>query len=159
VGVAGFIIALVIMVKSDLCIGERAMVARFIGAGDVATANHVAGQGYIISAAYSAVVAAIGILFTERIFSLFGLEAKAVAEGVAYTRIVLVGWVTEAFWIESFSVMQASGDSVTPMKIGIIFRILHVALCPFLIFGWWIFPHMGVGGAAMTNVISPSKIS
>jgi putative MATE family efflux protein len=29
-----------------------------------------------------------------------------------------------------------------------------MALCPFLIFGWWIFPYMGVKGAAMTNVIS-----
>jgi len=31
-----------------------------------------------------------------------------------------------------------------------------VALCPFLIFGWWIFPRLGVSGAALTNVVSQS---
>jgi putative MATE family efflux protein len=40
------------------------------------------------------------------------------------------------------------------MKISILFRLLHVALCPFLVFGWWIFPKMGVSGAALTGVIS-----
>jgi putative MATE family efflux protein len=31
-----------------------------------------------------------------------------------------------------------------------------VSLCPFLVFGWWIFPALGVSGAAITNVISQS---
>jgi putative MATE family efflux protein len=52
------------------------------------------------------------------------------------------------------STMQATGDTMNPMRISIVYRILHVALCPFLVFGWWIFPKMGVSGAAMTGVIS-----
>ena len=54
------------------------------------------------------------------------------------------------------SIMQASGDTVSPMKLTLAFRIIHVILCPFLIFGWWIFPEMGVSGAALTNVIAQS---
>ena len=45
---------------------------------------------------------------------------------------------------------------MTPMKIAVLFRVLHVALCPALVFGWWIFPRLGVSGAALTNVISQS---
>ncbi|MBD3649558.1 MAG: hypothetical protein HUJ31_19360, partial [Pseudomonadales bacterium] len=30
----------------------------------------------------------------------------------------------------------------------------HVSLCPFIVFGWWIFPELGVSGAALTNVFS-----
>ena len=90
------------------------MVARSIGAGDLAAANHIAGQALVISAAYGVLITVIGILFSEPISGLFGLEADAVAEGVVYLHIVLAGWITEAFWITSFSVMQASGDSVTP---------------------------------------------
>jgi len=52
--------------------------------------------------------------------------------------------------------MQASGDAMTPMKISIQVRLFHVVLCPFLIFGWWIFPRLGVSGAAITNVVSQS---
>jgi putative MATE family efflux protein len=54
------------------------------------------------------------------------------------------------------SIMQASGDTVSPMKVTLAFRIIHVILCPFLIFGLWIFPEMGVSGAAWTNVIAQS---
>jgi putative MATE family efflux protein len=43
---------------------------------------------------------------------------------------------------------------MTPMKIGIVFRALHIALCPFMVFGWWIFPRLGVSGAAATNLIA-----
>jgi putative MATE family efflux protein len=52
------------------------------------------------------------------------------------------------------SSMQASGDTVNPMRIAIIFRIIHLALCPALVFGLWIFPEMGVAGASWTNVIT-----
>lgn len=154
VGVGGFIVMLVIMVKSGLGAGERAMVARFIGAGDVAMANRIAGQALVIGAAYGVIVAAIGILFTEPIFSLYGLEADAIAEGVVYLRIVLAGWVTEAFWITSFSIMQASGDSLTPLKIAVVIRVVNAIICPFLVLGWWVFPRLGVSGAAITYIIA-----
>jgi Na+-driven multidrug efflux pump len=52
--------------------------------------------------------------------------------------------------------MQASGDAVTPMVTATIYRLVHVTLSPFLIFGLWIFPEMGVRGAALTNVVSQS---
>ncbi|MFC1901888.1 MATE family efflux transporter [Chloroflexota bacterium] len=154
VGVGGFIVVLVVTVKSGLSLGERAMVARFIGAGDVDTANRIAGQALVISVGYGVIVAAIGILFTEPIFSLYGLEADAIAEGVVYLRIVLAGWVTEAFWITSFSVMQASGDSVTPLKIAVVIRVVNAIICPFLVLGWWVFPRLGVSGAAITYIIA-----
>jgi Na+-driven multidrug efflux pump len=50
VEVGGFVVALVMMVKSGLSMGERAMVARYIGAGEDATANHIASQALIIAA-------------------------------------------------------------------------------------------------------------
>ena len=69
-------------------------------------------------------------------------------------RIQLVGMVTLSFQMMTQSIMQASGDSVTPMKISIGSRLFHIALSPFLIFGWWLFPRMGVSGAALTSIFS-----
>jgi putative MATE family efflux protein len=154
VGVGGFVVALAMTVKSGLSMGERAMVARYIGAGEDATANHIASQSLIIAAVYGAVIALISILFTGQIFALFNLEAAAVREGVAYLRIVLAGWWTEAFWITSFSLMQASGDTVTPMKVAIFIRFVNAVTCPFLVLGWWIFPSLGVKGAAIAYILT-----
>ena len=41
---------------------------------------------------------------------------------------------------------------MTPMKISIFTRCLHLALSPMLIFGWWVFPDLGVRGAALSNI-------
>ena len=152
VGIAGFIVVLVITIKAGISAGERALVARLIGAGDIAGANRVVGQAFVISAAYGALVAVVGILFSTQIFSLFNLEADALAEGAAYLRIVLTFWVTEAFWITSFSVMQASGDAITPMIIAVVIRVVNAVIYPILILGWWIFPRLGVSGAAIAYI-------
>ena len=101
-------------------------------------------------------MAVIGMLFAEQILILFGLEADVVTEGAAYLRILFVGAVAMSFRVVVEAIMQASGDTITPMKITIGYRLFHIALAPFLIFGWWIFPRMGVSGAAVTNILSQS---
>ena len=154
VGISGMAITMVNSLMMGLFTGVRAMIARFFGAGDIDGANHVAQQAFVIGAAFSFFMALIGIFLAEPILSVFGVEADVVAEGAAYMRIQLTGIVTMSLFMMAQSTMQASGDTVTPMKIAVLFRIFHVILCPLLIFGTWIFPEMGVSGAAVTNVIS-----
>ncbi|HEY91209.1 MAG TPA: MATE family efflux transporter [Dehalococcoidia bacterium] len=156
VGVAGIATQLVIGAIMGLIMGMRALIARFVGSGDVRGANHVAQQALVISGGFAILMAAVGVFLTEEILGLFGLEADVVAAGSAYLRIMFIGTAAISFRIMAEGTMQASGDTVTPMSISVIFRLFHVTLCPFLVFGWWIFPEMGVKGAAMTNVISQS---
>jgi putative MATE family efflux protein len=52
--------------------------------------------------------------------------------------------------------IQSSGDTITPMLIEGAMRTIHIALCPFLVLGLWVFPHLGVRGAALANVIGQS---
>jgi putative MATE family efflux protein len=59
-----------------------------------------------------------------------------------------------SFGMLAEGIMQASGDSMTPMRISVFSRLFHITLCPFLIFGLWIFPHLGISGAAITSVVS-----
>jgi putative MATE family efflux protein len=156
VGVAGMIIMLVMMGRMGINMGTRALITRFVGAGDEKQANHVAQQAFVISGTYSVVMAAAGIFFAEPILSLFGIGADVIAEGTAYMRIMFIGSAAMSFRLMADGIMQASGDTMTPMKIAFLFRFSHIALCPFLIFGWWIFPRLGVSGAAITNVFSQS---
>jgi putative MATE family efflux protein len=156
VGISGMAVMVINSLRMGLSTGTRAMIARFVGAGDFEGANHVAQQAFIISAAFSTFMAVIGLFLAEPILLVFGVEADVVAEGAAYMRIMFVGSIAMSFRMMSEAVMQASGDTVTPMRITVSFRILHIAICPFLVFGWWIFPQMGVSGAAMTNVVSQS---
>jgi putative MATE family efflux protein len=154
VGVATIIVMLVNSLIMGLFTGLRALVARFVGAGEMARANHAAQQGLVIGAALSLIVAIIGNFLAEPILELWKLQPDVVAAGAAYMRISLVGIFTMSFGMMAQNTMQASGDTRTPMVITIGARLFHIVLCPFLIFGLWIFPEMGVRGAAMASVIS-----
>ena len=156
VGVAGIAVGLLMSSVFGLAMGMRAMVARFIGARDLKGANHVAIQAFVVSTAFAVVVATVGFFFAESVMRLFPLEEEVILEGAGYLRIMFLGAVVMAFRMMGEAAMQSAGDTVTPMWISVLFRVLHVALCPFLVFGWWVFPHLGVNGAALTNVISQS---
>jgi putative MATE family efflux protein len=154
VGVAGMIVMLVNALLMGLSTSLRAMIARSIGANDYQNAARATRQAMVIGVAFSLVTAMIGAFLAEQIMVLIGAEADVVSQGAAYLRISFVGMVTMSLRLMSDATMQASGDSITPMRITILYRALHVSLCPFLVFGWWIFPRFGVSGAALTQVIS-----
>jgi putative MATE family efflux protein len=156
VGISGMAVMVVNALQMGLFTGLRAMIARFVGAGNTRGANHVSQQAFVIGIALSVLLAVVGIFLAEQILTVFGVEADVVAEGAAYMRIQLAGSVTMSLALIAQSIMQASGDTVNPMRIAVFFRLFHVVICPFLVFGWWIFPQLGVSGAALTNVISQS---
>jgi putative MATE family efflux protein len=156
VGVAGLVVQLVNALVMGLFTGLRSMIARNIGSGDKPGAVHVAQQAFALAAIYSVVLALIGIAFAEPMLNILGLSPGVIALGAPYLRIQFVSMAAMTFRMLSDGTMQASGDTMTPMKIAVVFRVIHLALCPFLVFGWGTFPALGVNGAAYTGVISQS---
>ncbi len=154
VGVSSMVFQFMSVARMGLQTGTRAIVSRAIGAEDEKEANHVAQQYFVINVVFSVLMAVIGIFLSRQILLLLRLDAEVLAEGTAYLRIQLIGMVTMSFQMMGQSLMQASGDAQTPMKIAIGSRLLHAVLAPFFIFGWWLFPNMGVSGAALTGVLS-----
>ncbi len=156
VGVATLLVSLMDAFKMGLDQGTRAMIARFIGAGDTRGANHAALQGYIVTIGFAAIVGTLGAILAGPILRMMGLAPDVVAQGAPYLRIQFIGILTMGLVRQNEGTMQFSGDPINPMKIAIIYRIFHVALCPFLVFGWWIFPRLETSGAAYTGLISAS---
>lgn len=134
--------------------GARALISRFIGSGDEKGAVHASIQAYLVGLFFSIFMIPIGIYLAEPVMNLFGVEKDVVEAGTVYLQILVTGSATQVLWMMTECIMQSSGDSQSPMRIAVFFRGLHLILCPTLIFGWWIFPEMGVAGAALTNVIS-----
>jgi putative MATE family efflux protein len=154
VGVSGVAVQLAQGAMMGLTTGMRALISRAIGAKDMETAHRVAQHAVVVSAGYSLFMALIGTFFSEAIISLVGPSDEVHKLASVYLRIQFIGGATMSFRMMMDSIMQASGDAMNPMRLAVIFRLFHIALCPFLIFGWWIFPELGVSGAAYTSVIS-----
>jgi putative MATE family efflux protein len=156
VSVAYLLVQLLDAFKLGLDMGTRAMIARFVGAGDTRGANHVALQGYVITIGFAAVVGTLGAIFAGPILKLMGLAPEAVAQGAPYLRIQFIGILTMGLIWQNQGTMQYSGDTINPMKIAVVYRVFHIVLCPFLVFGWGIFPRLGTAGAAVTGILSAS---
>ena len=60
VGIAGMAVMLVNSAMMGLNMGLRAMIARFVGEGDMEGANHAARQAFIISAGFGSLMALMG---------------------------------------------------------------------------------------------------
>lgn len=154
VGVAGMLVMLLDSLKMGLDMGTRALIARAIGAGDTRKANHAALQGYVVTIGFAAIVGATGAIFSEQILRMMGLGPDVVAQGAPYLRIEFIGILTMGLVRQNEGTMISSGDTIGPMKVAIIYRLFHIVLCPFLVFGWWIFPRLETSGAAFTGIIS-----
>jgi putative MATE family efflux protein len=152
--VAGMLVSLLDSLKMGLDMGTRAMIARYMGAGDRRMANTVALQGYMVTIGFAATVGVLGVIFSSSILKVMGLAPEVVAQGAPYLRIQFIGILTMGLVRQNEGTMQSSGDTVGPMRVAIAYRLFHIALCPFLVFGWWIFPRLGVSGAACTGIIS-----
>ena len=156
VGMAGIMVQLLDALKMGLDMGTRAVIARMIGAGDNERANQAALQGYVITVGFAAVVGTLGAIFAGHILRLIGLGPDAVAQGTPYLRIQFIGILTMGLVRQNEGTMVSSGDTIHPMVVSVGYRLFHIALCPFLVFGWWIFPRLETSGAAYTGIISSS---
>jgi putative MATE family efflux protein len=154
VGVSGMVVMVINAILSGLFTGTIAMVARFIGAKDEKGANRVAQQAFVVGVGFSLLMGVLGIFFSASILRLLGVGEIVVAGGTTYLQIQLVGIVTLTLVQVCQSIMQASGDVINPLKISVGYRLAQIALCPLLVFGWRIFPGLGVNGAALSNVIT-----
>ena len=156
VGIGGIVTGLVESLKQGLNQGVRAMVARFIGEANREAAIHVAQQGYIITAVFTVLLAVVGVFLAEPLLRLLGAGPDVIAQGAPYIRIQFVVSIFMTCRMTTDAIMEASGDTVTPMKLTVLYRLFHVVLVPFMVYGWWIFPRLETSGAAWTGVISQS---
>jgi len=154
VGVAGIAVQLLMSSMMGLVMGMRALIARAIGAGNDAEANRVVKQSLMLGALLSFFMAAVGVIFADVFLRLLGLAEDVVAVGAVYLQVIFASSIVMMVRFAMEGSLQAAGDTLRPMYITIIYRAVHIVLCPFLVFGWWIFPEMGIVGAAVTNLIA-----
>lgn len=153
VGTVFIVFMLVLTGKMGLATGARAMIARSIGSSDLERATHLSTQAFILSITYGVLFSILGIVFARPILTLFGLKPEVISLGADYMRVLFAGWIPYSIWLMAFSIMQASGDAKIPMFIHMFTRGVQLILSPFLIFGWWLFPELGVSGAALSQAI------
>jgi putative MATE family efflux protein len=130
-----------------------ALVSQYTGAGEKKNANIVANQMISLSIIFGLIVAILGFISTPFLVPLITKSTTVTRTAINYLRLIFWGipFIFIAFTFQS--ILSAKGDTITPMYINLISVTLNVILDPFMIFGWWRFPYMGVMGAALATII------
>jgi putative MATE family efflux protein len=151
IGVAQTWIQLFNTGRMGLDTGARAMVSRAVGSADLPLANRIALQCLIFNIGISTIVMGLGILLSDQLLRVLGIGEAMVEGGTNYQRLRFASSIFFAVNMLTSSLLQAGGDSFTPMKAQLSTRVAHIALSPVLMFGWLGFPELGISGAAVAN--------
>ncbi len=163
VGIADAFTRLVLMLALGLSAGTMATVSQRFGAGDRRGADAAATQTGLIALALGGVATVAGLLAAEPFFALLGAEPAVVEQGSTYLRIVIATAVPRVLAIMLSRVLQAAGDTRTPMVVRIAATVVNIGLTVVLVPGLGPAPEMGVVGAAIGtatgNVLSGGALS
>ena len=132
----------------------RSMISRAVGARNIAYANHVLLQALTLTTVYSVLLVTVGVILTYPLLRVLGLSEEVVSLAAPYMRVQMFAMALMGYQRMMAGALQASGDSITPLKAASVTRVTHLVLSPFLIFGWLWFPSMDLAGAAMANLIA-----
>ena len=139
--------------RQGLDVGLRAMIARAVGARDIPLANHVLLQGLILTGIYSFLMVLLGLFATDFFLNLIGASDELRAQTGLYMQIQFTGAASQSFRMATGVALQAAGEPIIPLRATFVSRVIHIVLTPFLIFGWWGLPEMGLAGSALATVL------
>ncbi len=153
VAVSGTIMMVLFAVLIGITRGTVALVARYVGAKDAKNADAVASQSITFGVIIALLITLVGLLFTKQLFLILGVSTEVLKAGIGYLRIILMGSITMVLLSFGSAILQAEGDTATPMKFLVIANLVNFILDPVFIFGWGV-PRMNVSGAAIATVLS-----
>lgn len=153
VGITESVMTLIYAVAIGISIAATAIVSRRIGEKQPELAAQAAGQIVVLGVLVSAGIGVVPGIFAPDILRLMGAEEKVVTMGTDFSRVMLGGNATVFLIFLINAIFRGAGDAVIAMRTLWLANALNIALGPCFVFGWWIFPEMGVTGAAVaTNI-------
>lgn len=153
VGITESMMFLIYSIAIGISIGATATVARRIGEKDPDGAARAATHSIYLGVSASIVIGIVGAIFAPSFLRLMGASEEVVAMGTTFTRIMLGGNIVVMMLFLLNAIFRGAGDAAIAMRVLWFANILNMILGPCFIFGLWIFPEMGVTGAAIGTTI------
>lgn len=153
VGITESLVTIIYAIAIGLAMATTAIVSRRIGEKDSTGAAKAAVQSIIVAFLVSLPIALVGIFYAPQLLSFMGAEEVIISEYSSYTSIMIGSNVVIMLLFVINSIFRGAGDASLSMKVLWLSNGLNIILDPILIFGWWVFPELGIKGAAIATVI------
>lgn len=154
VGIANTILNVYLALFIALGVGASALIAQKIGAKRPDEAQKVTNQAVMLTLAVSLLLGIISIVFGESLLRVMGASEAVLQEALQFFMVVGGGALFMGLMTIFGSVLRATGDTKSPMKISVVVNIGNVVIDYILIFGLGPIPALGVLGTAIGTVLS-----
>ncbi|HMB51095.1 MAG TPA: MATE family efflux transporter, partial [Natronoarchaeum rubrum] len=145
---------LLISFGMGISVAGSVLVAQYTGSDDPAEAEYAASQTVTFALIVSVLLGGIGYFAIGEFLDLMGASADVLPLATDYMEVISLGLVFMFGFFVFIALMRGYGDTITPMLVMFGSVVLNIILDPFLIFGVWVFPEMGIQGAAVATVFS-----
>jgi len=144
----------VISLMIGLGIGTSAVIAKFLGRNDHASAKDSATASLYLAGIIVVILSFIGYLATDELFTLLGAKATLLPLIHQYMDVWYLGSICLIGPMIGNAILRASGDTKSPSLIMGGAGLINAILDPILIFGFGPVPALGIQGAAIATLIS-----
>lgn len=130
--------------------GATVVISQYFGAKDLERVRKAIDTVFIFLFFAAIVLSALGIFFSEEIFTLLNVDDVVKPLAISYFNIYMMGMIAFFGYNGTASVLRGLGDSITPLWFLLIATILNIILdiLFIVVFRW------GIEGAAIATVIS-----
>lgn len=143
-----------IFIAIGISIAITSLVAQKIGANDIEGAEKFATIGCAIGLLISLLISVFMFVFSENILKFAGAESEVLKYGVIYMRITVIGLFFNMLMHMINGILRGYGNTMTPLITSALINVINLSLDAVLIFGIWIFPELGLKGAAIATAIA-----
>lgn len=155
VGAAGMFVNLASGVTAFLRVGGQVRAAHAYGAGDYQRAARYARNALQLGAVLAVVYGIAVCLLRHPLIAFFRFtNTQVIRDAEIYLMIMGACILFQVINPIITALITSTGNSRTPFRISGIGLVLNLVLDPVLIFGIWIFPELGVLGAAAATVFA-----
>lgn len=129
-----------------------AAVARSLGAGRGDEANRLAQHALLIACALAAAFMAVMLGLGGSIYGAMGGSGAALDAALAYSKVIFGGAAVVCLTNILAAIVRGAGNMVLPSILLTATAVVHLLLCPLLVFGWGPLAGLGVAGAALSTL-------
>ena len=132
---------------------STAAVARALGAGDRDEATRLAQHALFIALLAGAAFMLAHFIFGRAIFGAMGGKGASLDQAVAYANVMFGGAIV--IWLSNVSgaIVRGTGNMLLPAATLLGAALLHMLLCPLLVFGWGQWHGLGIAGASTSTLV------
>lgn len=154
IGLGNQLTYILVIAFTGLGVGATALVARAVGRQDPLDARRIAKQSLLLTIIISAVLAVLGIAFSQRALDLIGAAPPVAKLGSEFLQITSSFSIFIGIMLVGSAALRGAGDTRTPMLITLFINLINIVLDYALIFGNLGAPPLGAIGAAYATTFA-----